>query len=149
MSATRLAFRLLVVWLFLVASSTGAAAQESALIDADVLGRVSASPARLILPLRWNVPKDATYHPQATMGSPSRDTLANGTIIGALVGAVALGAIGGVICHLENAPGEGSCVTDVLRVAGIGAAIGAGAGAAVDAARSRYGGAILPVRIRF
>jgi hypothetical protein len=79
----------------------------------------------------------------------SRDSLKNGTIIGAIVGAVALGGFGAVVCKVQQEPGGPSCLTDTLRVAAIGAAIGAGAGLAVDAARTQRGGVRVSVSIKF
>lgn len=79
----------------------------------------------------------------------SRDSLKNGTIIGAVVGAMALGAFGAVLCNAQQEPGGPSCLTDTLRVAALGAAIGAGAGLAVDAALTRRAGATVSVAIRF
>ena len=79
----------------------------------------------------------------------SRDSLKNGTIIGAVVGAVALGVFGGALCNALHEPGEPSCVKDTLRIAALGAAIGAGAGLAVDAARTQRGGVAVSVRFRF
>ena len=79
----------------------------------------------------------------------SRDSLKNGTIIGAIIGAVALGGFGAVVCKVQQEPGGPSCLTDTLRVAAIGAAIGAGAGLAVDAARTQRGGVRVNVAIKF
>lgn len=84
----------------------------------------------------------------AAQAAPPRstpDTLKNGLIIGALVGAVTLAAVGGLICHLEQEPGAGNCLSDTLRVAAIGAGIGAGVGLTVDAALTRQAG----IRVRW
>ena len=75
------------------------------------------------------------------------DSLKNGAIIGAIVGAVGAGAFGALICRLYQEEGDASCWSDALRVAAIGAAIGTGAGVAVDAARTRHPG--VGVRIHF
>ena len=69
----------------------------------------------------------------------SRDSLRNGTVIGTVVGAVALGALAATLCNAYQEPGEPSCLRDTLRFAAIGGAIGAGAGAAIDAARYQRG----------
>jgi hypothetical protein len=66
----------------------------------------------------------------------SRDSLRNGAIIGAVIGAVAFGAIAATLCHAYQEDGGPSCVPDTLRFAAIGGAVGTGAGLAVDAARS-------------
>ena len=79
----------------------------------------------------------------------SSDSLANGTLVGAAVGAVALGAFAAIICQAQQQPGGPSCGPDVVRIAAVGAAIGAGAGLAVDAARSRHGGVTLSLGVRF
>jgi hypothetical protein len=79
----------------------------------------------------------------------SRDTLKNGAIIGALVGAVGLGAFGALLCHLYREEGGASCLPDTLRVAAIGAAVGTGAGVAVDAALARNAGVAVLVGVRF
>ena len=77
----------------------------------------------------------------------SRDTLKNGVLIGAVAGAVALGAFGAFFCNLYQ---EGqSCWPDTLRLAAIGAAIGTGAGLAVDAALIRHAGVAVRVGINF
>ena len=81
-------------------------------------------------------------------GEP-RDSLANGTLIGAAIGAAAAGVVGGVICKLFQEPSDPSCVGDAFRVAAVGAAIGAGAGVAIDAALTRQGGVRLSIRKRF
>jgi hypothetical protein len=81
--------------------------------------------------------------------SSSRDSLKNGAIIGAVVGAVGLGAFGALICHLYQEEGGPSCLPDTLRVAAIGAAIGTGAGIAVDAALTRNAGVAVRVAVKF
>jgi hypothetical protein len=86
---------------------------------------------------------------QPAPGGRPRDSLTNGLIIGALVGAAALGGFGGAICKAQQEPGGPSCVSDTLRIAAVGAAIGAGAGLAVDAARTQHAGARVSIRLRF
>jgi hypothetical protein len=66
----------------------------------------------------------------------SRDSLRNGALIGAAVGAAALGGLAATICHVQREKGGPSCVPDSLRFAAIGGAIGLGAGIAIDVARS-------------
>lgn len=77
----------------------------------------------------------------------SRDSLKNGAVIGAIAGAVGAGAFGALICRLYQEEGDASCWSDALRVAAVGAAIGTGAGVAVDAALTRHPG--VGVRLRF
>jgi hypothetical protein len=69
----------------------------------------------------------------------SRDSLRNGAIIGAVIGAVASAAFAATLCNAYRETGGPSCVPDTLRFAVIGGAIGAGAGLAVDAARTDRG----------
>lgn len=84
----------------------------------------------------------------AQFGS-SPDTLKNGAIIGAIVGAVGLGAFGAFICNLYQEEGGASCLSDTLRGAAIGIAIGTGAGVAVDAALTRHAGVTVRIRVTF
>ena len=77
------------------------------------------------------------------------DSLKNGAIIGAIVGAVGLGAFGAFICNLYQEEGGASCLPDTLRVAAIGAAIGAGIGVAVDAALTRHAGVTVRISVKF
>ena len=81
-------------------------------------------------------------------GEP-RDSLANGTLIGAAIGAAAAGVLGGLLCKAFQEPSDPSCVGDSFRIAAVGAAIGAGAGVAIDAALTRQGGVRVSVRKRF
>jgi hypothetical protein len=81
--------------------------------------------------------------------SASRDTVANGAIIGAVVGAVAVGGFGAFVCKLQQEEGGASCLPDVFRVAAIGAAIGAGAGLVIDAALTRHAGVTVRVGLTF
>jgi hypothetical protein len=66
----------------------------------------------------------------------SRDSLRNGAVIGAVIGAAALGAFAGSLCHAYRAKGGASCAPDTIRFAAIGGAIGLGAGIAIDVARN-------------
>ena len=93
--------------------------------------------------------KEMVGIPQLAQPTPSRYTLKNGAIIGAVVGAVSLGALGALICNLYQEEGGASCLPDTLRVAAIGAAIGGGAGLAVDAALSRNAGVAVRIGVTF
>ena len=53
---------------------------------------------------------------------------------------MALGTFGAFYCHLYQEEGGPSCLSDTLRAAAIGAAIGTGTGLAVDAALTRHPG---------
>jgi hypothetical protein len=79
----------------------------------------------------------------------SRDSLKNGALIGAIVGAVALGGLGAAVCQSFREPTDPSCLGSTLRIAAVGAAIGLGAGVAVDAALTHNAGARVAVRVRF
>ncbi|MGH9237699.1 MAG: hypothetical protein ACRD3G_06635 [Vicinamibacterales bacterium] len=79
----------------------------------------------------------------------SRDSLKNGAITGAMIGAVGLGGLAAFVCQLYQEEGGASCLPDALRGAAIGAAIGTGAGVAVDAALARHGGVTVRVKVRF
>lgn len=68
--------------------------------------------------------------------SASRDSLGNGAIIGAVIGGVAIGAFAAALCKAYQEEGGASCLPDTFRFAAIGAAIGTGAGLAIDAARN-------------
>jgi hypothetical protein len=85
----------------------------------------------------------------APLANGSADSLTNGTLIGAIVGAVALGTVGAVICKAFQEPSDPSCTGDSLRIAAIGAGIGAGVGIAVDAARSQHGGVRVRMSFKF
>lgn len=105
----------------------------------------------------WPRPVEAQRRPLAAAAlvasinqrGSSRDTLTDGAIIGAVVGAAGLGALGAFICHLYQEEGGASCWPDTLRGAAIGAAIGTGAGVAVDAALTRDAGVTVRIRVRF
>lgn len=79
----------------------------------------------------------------------TRDSLRNGTVIKAVVGAAALGGLAAVVCKAYQEPRGPSCLKDTLRLGAVGAAIGAGAGLVVDAALSRRPGVSVSVGIRF
>jgi hypothetical protein len=76
----------------------------------------------------------------------ARDSLINGAVLGALLGAIALGTAAGVICKAQQEPTGPSCVPDLLRIAAMGAGAGAGVGVAIDAATTR--GPTITVRVQ-
>ena len=91
-----------------------------------------------------------TGRTQAAQARPSRDSLKNGAIIGAIIGAAAFGTFAGVLCKATEEPGSNQlCLRDTLRFAAIGAAIGTGGGLAIDAAFSRDAGVMLRVGMKF
>lgn len=103
-----------------------------------------AQTARLSIP--W---KNSEFSPLPRQRGASRDSLKNGGLIGAAVGAVALGTLAAVLCRAYQEEGGASCTDDTLRFAAIGAAIGSGVGLAVDVARSRRPGVSVGLAIRF
>ena len=65
-----------------------------------------------------------------------RDPLSNGAIVGAVIGAVLLGAYGVYLCHALDfgwEPDDDSWLGDAAIGAGFGAMVGAPAGAGIDA----------------
>jgi hypothetical protein len=66
----------------------------------------------------------------------SSDSLWNGALIGAAIGAAALGTFAATLCYVHRERGGPSCVPDALRFTAIGGAIGLGTGIAIDVARS-------------
>jgi hypothetical protein len=83
----------------------------------------------------------AVSNEQVSAGGPPRptaprDSLRNGALIGAAVGAAVLGGLAATICHVHRERGGPSCVPDSLRFAAIGGAIGLGAGVVIDVALS-------------
>jgi hypothetical protein len=66
-----------------------------------------------------------------------RDSLKNGAIIGAVIGAAALGGFGAVLCNALQEPGDPSCWRGALTIGALGAGIGAAAGAGIDAMAAR------------
>jgi hypothetical protein len=106
--------RLCCIVVLLVASSTPAVAQERLII----------SDRAIAMALEKHPPAPAIQ---------SRDSVKNGAILGAVIGAVALAAPGAWICHMLREPGDPPCWKGVLTVGAIGAGVGAAAGAGVDA----------------
>ncbi len=115
-------------------------------------GQVSASssgsPLRLELDRLRLTAGEVTEAPQPAQTAPRRDSLKNGVLIGAAVGAIALGGFGAFVCNALQEPGDPGCLGDTLRIAAVGAAIGAGAGLAVDAVLDR-GGVRVSIGVRF
>jgi hypothetical protein len=66
-----------------------------------------------------------------------RDSLKNGALIGAIIGGAALGGFVTFLCNALQAPSDPSCVPPSLLYTGIGAGIGAAAGAGIDALFAR------------
>lgn len=77
-----------------------------------------------------------------------RDTLANGVLIGAILGAAAMGVFATVLCSALHEEGNPPCWRGVLAISAVGAGIGAAAGAGIDAMLYRQR-PILSVKMRF
>src|SRR5512145_1163420 len=112
------------------------------------------TPSALVGPLvdvqrRLLTTKALTGRIRLAQPGSSRDTLRNGAIIGAVVGAAALGTVAGFYCHLYQEEGGPSCLSDTVRAAAIGAAIGTVAGLTLDAALTRDAGVTIRIGVRF
>lgn len=77
-----------------------------------------------------------------------RDSLANGAIIGAIVGGVAMGAFGAWICVMTGEEGDPPCWRGILTISALGVGIGAAAGVGIDALAARRTPIPL-IRVRF
>jgi hypothetical protein len=114
--------RLRCIVVLLVLSPAPALAQQTA---------AQRPPSRLIISDRAIAMALEKHPPAITI--QSRDSVKNGAILGAVIGAVALAAPGAWICHMLREPGDPPCWKGVVTVGAIGAGIGAAAGAGVDA----------------
>ena len=74
-----------------------------------------------------------------------RDSLKNGTIIGAVIGAVVMGTGVGLLCKALQEPSDPSCWQSVGVGALYGVGIGAVGGLGIDALMTRSPGALSPV----
>lgn len=95
-----------------------------------------AAPRRLIVS-KEAIAKALAEHPPAPAVQANRDSIANGLVIGAIIGAAAMGAVGGWFCYMLREPSDPPCWNSVARVGALGAVIGAGAGAGIDALMAR------------
>ena len=75
-------------------------------------------------------------HPPAQK-PPSRDSLKNGAIIGAIAGAALFGGYVTFLCNVLREPSDPSCLGSSLVAVAIGVGGGAAAGAGIDALFSR------------
>jgi hypothetical protein len=73
----------------------------------------------------------------AQVNRGQRDSLKNGTIIGAVIGAIAMGAGVGALCKALQEPTDPSCWGSGLVGAAMGAGIGALGGLGIDALMTR------------
>lgn len=62
-----------------------------------------------------------------------RDSLKNGTLIGAIIGGIAFGGFVSWLCNALQEPSDPSCLGPSLIYTGVGAGLGAAAGAGIDA----------------
>jgi hypothetical protein len=128
-------------------------------LTAQVATPTAPNPQRTPSTFAWPRLVDVQYRPlagekltgvvQPAQRGSSRDSLKNGAVIGAIAGAVGLGAFGALICHLYQEEGGASCGAETLRVAAIGAAIGTAAGVTVDAALTRHAGVAVRIGVKF
>jgi hypothetical protein len=95
------------------------------------LAQSAASPSRLIVS-DAAIARGLAEHPPTPVAH-SRDSLKNGTIIGAVVGAAIFGGYVTFLCKALQEPSDPSCFKSSLLAIGIGAGGGAAAGAGVDA----------------
>jgi hypothetical protein len=80
----------------------------------------------------------------------TRDSLKDGALIGAIIGAAALGGFGLFLCHaLDDTGGNPDCFPEVLGIAALGAGIGLGAGLAIDVLLARRAAPTVQIRVRF
>jgi hypothetical protein len=89
-----------------------------------------AETARLIISER--AVADALAAEQTGMRE-QRDSLKNGAVVGAIIGGIALGGFVTYLCNALKETGDPSCISPSLLYTGIGAGIGAAAGAGIDA----------------
>ena len=80
----------------------------------------------------------------AQVNRPQRDSLANGTIIGAIIGAAVMGTGVGLLCKALQEPSDPSCWQSVGVGVLYGAGIGAVGGLGIDALMTRSARALSP-----
>jgi hypothetical protein len=66
-----------------------------------------------------------------------RDSILNGTLIGAAIGGAAMGAFVTFLCNALQEPSDPSCLGSSMMAIAIGAGAGAAGGAAIDALLAR------------
>lgn len=96
----------------------------------------SAAPPRLIISEKALA--DALADEQPGMRE-DRDSIKNGALIGAIIGGIAFGGFVGWLCNALQEPSDPSCLGPSLVYTGVGAGIGAAAGAGIDALFMRPG----------
>jgi hypothetical protein len=139
----------LVVWLIPVSAIAGQERRPT--VADDHITAPALPPQTHLVDLRrpdLALPPLANPPARAQHGS-SRDTLANGAVIGAVAGAAGAAAFAALVCHVYQETGAPSCWPDTLRGAAIGAAIGAAAGVTIDAAFTRKAGVAVRVGVSF
>jgi hypothetical protein len=113
----------------LVLSSVGASAQHNSW---------SAATPRLVISEKAVI--DALAAEQPAMRE-KRDSVKNGALIGAVVGAAIFGGFVTFLCNALQEPSDPSCLGSSLMGIGIGAGAGALGGAGIDALMYRGGSA--------
>ena len=98
---------------------------------------VTSAAPRLIISERAIAAGMASAPAMAPAAQPNDDSIKNGTVIGAIVGAIALGGFVGWLCNMLQEPSDPSCLPPSLLYTGVGAGIGAAAGAGIDALMAR------------
>ena len=76
-----------------------------------------------------------------------RDSLKNGTLIGAAIGAAVMGGFVTFLCNALQEPSDPSCLGSSLMAIGIGGAAGAASGLAVDALLNEQRRQLFTVRV--
>ena len=79
--------------------------------------------------------------------STERDSLKNGTLIGAAIGAAVMGGFVTFLCNALQEPSDPSCLGSSLMGFGIGAGAGAVGGLAVDAMLGKQPRRLVEVRV--
>jgi hypothetical protein len=90
----------------------------------------SSAPPRLIISEKAVADVLAAEQPRI---SEPRDSVKNGAAIGAIIGGIALGGFVSWLCNALQEPSDPSCLGPSLLYVGVGAGIGAAAGAGIDA----------------
>src|SRR5262245_55506234 len=87
----------------------------------------------------FSLPSGSVLSRQSPASNGGKDSLMNGALIGAVVGATALGGFGLCLCHaLDDTGGQPDCFPQLLGIAALGAGIGLGAGMAIDVMLTRH-----------
>jgi hypothetical protein len=123
------------------------------LVLAPVVAAAQNAPLRLVTPRvaphQGSSPSLMDTRQPASSSANKRDSLKNGALIGAIVGAAALGGFGLFLCRALDDTGDPDCFPHVIGIAAVGAGIGLGAGVAIDVLLARQGGTALRLQVTF